>query len=142
MWFAVNLISIFTTNSFKKYHGSFYSLEQLIIFSLIILSLFNSKELETEKSKNDQMRTQINALQANSASRDMEKLENQANLRNRNLEKHMNEMEDNLKNLNALLTQERVKVNIFLDDNFLIIKIVKTIFLFQRMKSFRKPTAN
>lgn len=77
------------------------------------------------------MRTQMNALQANSASRDMEKLENQANLRNKNLEKHMNEMEDDLKNLNTLLTQERVKVNLFLFDfNFLIIKIVKTIILF------------
>ena len=73
----------------------------------------------------------MNALQANSASRDMEKLENQANLRNKNLEKHMNEMEDDLKNLNTLLTQERVKVNLFLFDfNFLIIKIVKTIILF------------
>ena len=73
----------------------------------------------------------MNALQANSASRDMEKLENQANLRNKNLEKHMNEMEENLKNLNALLTQERVKVNwFFLFFNFLNIKIVKTIILF------------
>ena len=69
----------------------------------------NSKELETEKSKNEQMRMQINALQASSLSRDVEKMENQVN-RNKSLEKHLNESEENVKNLNNLLTQERAKV--------------------------------
>jgi len=65
--------------------------------------------LETEKSKNEQMRMQINALQASSLSRDVEKMENQVN-RNKSLEKHLNESEENVKNLNNLLTQERAKV--------------------------------
>ncbi len=65
--------------------------------------------METEKSKNEQMRMQINALQASSLSRDVEKMENQVN-RNKSLEKHLNESEENVKNLNNLLTQERAKV--------------------------------
>jgi len=52
---------------------------------------------------------QINALQASSLSRDVEKMENQVN-RNKSLEKHLNESEENVKNLNNLLTQERAKV--------------------------------
>jgi hypothetical protein len=62
-----------------------------------------------EKSKNEQMRMQINALQASSLSRDVEKMENQAN-RNKSLEKHLNDSEENVKNLNNLLAQERAKV--------------------------------
>ena len=65
--------------------------------------------METEKSKNEQTRMQINALQASSLSRDVEKMENQIN-RNKSLERHLNESEENVKNLNNLLTQERAKV--------------------------------
>ena len=81
----------------------------LILSKISFYFEINSKELETEKSKNEQTRMQINALQASSLSRDVEKMENQIN-RNKSLERHLNESEENVKNLNNLLTQERAKV--------------------------------
>ena len=72
---------------------------------------FFSKELEMEKSKNEQLRIQFSALQEsvsrrNSSQNEAEKIET----RNKNVEKHINDLEENIKSLNSLLMQERSKV--------------------------------
>ena len=78
--------------------------------------LLNSQERDAVKAKNEELRAQLNhAQQSNSLSRqqtnvDTDKSENHSSLRNKNVEKHMTDLEDNIKNLNSLLMQERGKV--------------------------------
>ena len=75
---------------------------------LFLLKKKNSKELEAAKAKNEELlQAQANARHRNS---EMDRVENQLSLRNKNVEKHMTDLDDNIKNLNNLLYQERSKV--------------------------------
>ena len=78
------------------------------LYNFLFLLKKNSKELEAAKAKNEELlQAQANARHRNS---EMDRVENQLSLRNKNVEKHMTDLDDNIKNLNNLLYQERSKV--------------------------------